>query len=36
MGEAQWEEQGNGGLDGGAAGGGTKYRQVSKEEGFLD
>lgn len=30
----QWEVQGNGGLDGGAAGGGTKHRRVSKEEGF--
>ena len=35
MGEVQWEVQGNGGLDGGAAGGGTKHRRVSKEEGFF-
>lgn len=34
MGEVQWEVRGNGGLDRGAAGGGTKHRRVSKEEGF--
>lgn len=36
MGEVRWEVRGIGGLDGGAAGGGTKHRRVSKEdEGFF-
>lgn len=36
VGEVRWEALGNGGLHGGAAGGGTKHRWASKEEGFSD
>lgn len=36
MGEVQWEVRGNGVLDGGAAGGGTKYKRVSVKEGYSD
>lgn len=36
VGEVRWEALGNGGLHGGAAGGGTKHRWASKKEGFSD